>query len=169
MQSDQTKASQRLAGPQMGEPTSANTAPILILLSITLSVDSLINGEYSFNKSSSLRSDARRESAYGALLAGWDGQLQRDGLQQGIVTLYSHGTFQCQRPLCFSIRNGWTGGWWWRLTGYRELVLSGAQIPFEQSLNVDDVAALSVLRPTTGPHLDLRADLGNRRNISTHV
>ena len=57
----------------MGEPTSANTAPNLILPSITLSVAPVISGEYSFNKFSSLWSDARRGSAYGAILAGWDG------------------------------------------------------------------------------------------------
>ena len=57
----------------MGEPTSANTAPNLIFLSITLSVVPVISGEYSFNKISSLWSDARRASACGVILAGWDG------------------------------------------------------------------------------------------------
>ena len=80
----------------MGEPTSANTAPYLMLLSIILSVVPLISGGYSFNKPSSLWSDTRRESAYGALLVGWDGQLQRDGRQsvQRIVTLNTHHIFQ---------------------------------------------------------------------------
>ena len=57
----------------MGEPTSANTAPYLIHLSITLSVDPLISGEYSFNKISSLRSDERRDWAYGNIISwlGW--------------------------------------------------------------------------------------------------
>ena len=54
----------------MGELTSANTAPYLIDLSVTLSVNPLISGEYSFNKSSSLWSDERRDSAYVKII-GW--------------------------------------------------------------------------------------------------
>ena len=56
----------------MGEPTAANTAPYLMHLSMTLSVDPLISGEYSSNKPSSLRSDERRDSAY-ANISGWLG------------------------------------------------------------------------------------------------
>ena len=70
----------------------------------------------------------------------------------------------------YSIRYGPTN-WWSRLTGYRELVLSGVPILFEKSSNVDDVASLSGLRPNgmTGPHLNLRTNLRNRRNISGHA
>jgi hypothetical protein len=48
----------------MGELTSANTAPYLRTAPTTLSVDSPMRGEYSFNNSSSSRSDERRDSAY---------------------------------------------------------------------------------------------------------
>ena len=86
---------------------------------------------------------------------------------QRIPTPSVHRTFQRTRPLCCSIRNGPTN-WWSRLTGYRELVLSGVPILFEKSLDVDDVVGLSGLRPNgmTGPHLNLRTHLRNRRNIS---
>ena len=72
MQSGQTKACQHLAGHQMGGPTSENTAPYLILLSITLAVDSLISVEYSFNKLSRLWSDAGRDPDYGNV-SSWAG------------------------------------------------------------------------------------------------
>ena len=67
-----------------------------MVVSTTLSVALLINGEYSFNRSSSLWSDVRRESACEALSAGWDGQLRIDVPQyvQKIVTLNSPRTFQ---------------------------------------------------------------------------
>ena len=57
----------------MGGPTSANTAPYLIVLSITLSVDPLISWEYSFNDSSSLWSDERSDPAYSNIISwlGW--------------------------------------------------------------------------------------------------
>ena len=86
---------------------------------------------------------------------------------QRIVTLNSHHTFQMRRPLYFSISNGLTS-WWSQLTLYRELALSRLRILFEQSLNVGYIASLSDRRPNgmTGPHLDFRTDLGNRRNIS---
>ena len=58
----------------MGGPTSANAAPYLIVLSITLSVDTLINGEYSFNKSSSLWSDKRSDPAYSNIIS-WLGRV----------------------------------------------------------------------------------------------
>ena len=123
---------QHLASSQMGEPTSANGAPNLILRPITLSVVSFINGEYSLNKPSSLFSDTRRKSAYGGLLAGWDGQLQRYGRQclQRISTLDSRGIFQWQRSLYFSIRK-WVDELLVGLTGSRELVLIGVPILLE--------------------------------------
>ena len=42
---------------------------------------------------------------------------------------------------------------------------------FEKFLDVDDVAGQSGLGPNgmTGPHLNLRTHLGNRRNISGHA
>ena len=48
----------------MGELTSENTAPYLILLPIALSVDSLISVEYSFDKPSRLWSDGGRDPGY---------------------------------------------------------------------------------------------------------
>jgi len=46
----------------------------------------------------------------------------------------------------------------------------GAPIIIEKRLEVDEYARLSVLRPKqmTAPHLDLGANLGCRRNVSTH-
>ena len=156
----------------MGEPTSANGAPILRLRPITLSVVSFINGEYSLNKSSSLVSDARRRSAYGGLLAGWDGWPQRYGRQclQRISTLDSCGLVQRQRSLCFSIRK-WADELLVGLTGYHELVLIGVPILFQKSLDVDDDGILSPLRPNgmSGLHLDLCAHLRNRRNVPVHA
>ena len=90
----------------------------------------------------------RRESAYGALVTGRDGKLQRDGRQcvNRIVTLNSHRTFQRKRPLCSSIRGEQTD---WRslLTGYQEIVLVGAQIIVEETSKIDSVTILSDLRP----------------------
>ena len=65
---------QYFTNPQMRGPTSANTAPYLIVLSITLSVDPLISGEYSFNKSSSLWSDERSDPAYSNVIS-WLGRV----------------------------------------------------------------------------------------------
>ena len=48
----------------IGERTSAKTAPYFIALSTTLSVDASIVGEYFSNNSSSSLSDERRDSAY---------------------------------------------------------------------------------------------------------
>jgi hypothetical protein len=48
----------------MQQLTSESATPYFITVSNALSVDPLINGEYSFNDSSSLWSDERRESAY---------------------------------------------------------------------------------------------------------
>ena len=50
-------------------------------------------------------------------------------------------------------------------------MLSGVPILVEQCLNVDNVAVLLNLRikGMTGPHLDLRADRGNRGNVSGHA
>jgi hypothetical protein len=48
----------------MRQLTSENATPYFIAVSNALSVDPLINGEYSFNDSSSLWSDERRDSAY---------------------------------------------------------------------------------------------------------
>ena len=49
-------------------------------------------------------------------------------------------------------------------------MLCGAPIIIEKRLEVDGFARLSVLRPKqmTAPHLDLGANLGYRRNVSTH-
>ena len=49
---------------EIGNPTSANTAPYLIALSTDFSTDPLINGVYSFSNPSSSWSDERRASAY---------------------------------------------------------------------------------------------------------
>ena len=49
---------------EVGQPTSAKTAPYLIALSTDFSIDPLINGVYSFSNPSSLWSDERRASAY---------------------------------------------------------------------------------------------------------
>ena len=50
-------------------------------------------------------------------------------------------------------------------------MLSGVPILFEQSLSVNDAAVLPSLRQKGMPglHLDLRAHLGKRRNISVHA
>jgi hypothetical protein len=57
----------------VGELTSAKTAPYLIALSTDLSVDALINGECSFSNFSSSWSDDRRVSAYAKNISwrGW--------------------------------------------------------------------------------------------------
>ena len=49
---------------QVGQPTSAKTAPYLIALSTDFSVDPLINGVYSCSNPSSSWSDEHRASAY---------------------------------------------------------------------------------------------------------
>jgi len=69
---------QRLAGSDMGEPTSANTAPYLMPFSTALSMDPVISEEYSFNNASSSLSDERRDSFYATQLGGWGGPSQRD-------------------------------------------------------------------------------------------
>ena len=58
-----------------------------------------------------------------------------------------------------------------QLTGYCKLVLGGAPVALEKCFNVDEVAILSDLGPKgmTGPHLDLRAHLGDRRSISAQM
>ena len=53
----------------MGELTSDNTAPYLILLSIALSVESPIRVEYSFNKPSRLWSDGGRDPGYANVIS----------------------------------------------------------------------------------------------------
>ena len=93
-----------------------------------------------------------------------DGRVCRElKLQVPIVLSNGNG-------LCASIRN-LRARWWWRLTGYCEFVLGGAPIIIEKSLDVDDVALLSYLRPKgmASPHLDLRVYLGKQTNISTHA
>jgi hypothetical protein len=62
----------------IGGPTSAKTVPYLITLSITLSVDVSIIGEYPSNNPSSSLIDERRDSAYESIITGCDGELQRD-------------------------------------------------------------------------------------------
>ena len=49
---------------EVGQPTSAKTAPYLIALSTDFSIDPLIIGAYSFSNPSSSWSDERRASAY---------------------------------------------------------------------------------------------------------
>ena len=53
---------------EVGRPTSANTAPYLIALSVDLSIDPLISGAYSLNNPSSSWSDERRASAYADII-----------------------------------------------------------------------------------------------------
>src|SRR5258708_14529949 len=56
------------------------------------------------------------------------------------------------------------------LTRYCELVRLGAPIMIEKLLRVDPVASLFLLpRDMPNPHLDLRAHLGCRRNLSTYA
>ena len=49
---------------EVGQPTSATTAPYSIVLSTDLSIDPLITGAYSFSNPSSSWSDERRASPY---------------------------------------------------------------------------------------------------------
>ena len=52
---------------EVGQPTSAKTAPYAIALSTDFSTDPLINGVYSFSNPSSSWSEERRASAYAAI------------------------------------------------------------------------------------------------------
>ena len=61
----------------MGIRTSANTAPYLIAVSTTLSVDPLIGGEYSSNKFSSSWSEERRDSTYVKIIRRLGGGVAR--------------------------------------------------------------------------------------------
>src|SRR5258706_853951 len=53
---------------EVGQPTSAMTAPYLITLSRDFSIDPLIIGVYSFSNPSSSWSDERRASPYGDII-----------------------------------------------------------------------------------------------------
>ena len=57
----------------MGQLTSAKAAPYEIVLSMDLSIDPLISGEYSFSNPSSSWSDERRASTYAKIISsrGW--------------------------------------------------------------------------------------------------
>ena len=83
---------------EVGQPTSANTAPYLIALSMDFSIDPLINGVYSFSNSSSSWSDERRASVYADLLDEWDGQLRE---KERTVSFAENRT--SREPLCFPI------------------------------------------------------------------
>ena len=114
----------------MGERTSANTAPYLTILSITLSVVPLISGLYSFNKPSSLLSEERRESAYGVLLVGWDSSCKNtDSSVCGESQLQVPMVLSNGNGLCVSLSGvGSLDSWCLRLTGDRKLPLGGVPI-----------------------------------------
>ena len=69
---------QYLAAVHIRELTSENAIPNCIATSKVLSIGLFISGEYSFNSPSSLWSVERKESAYGTLVTGWDGESQSD-------------------------------------------------------------------------------------------
>jgi hypothetical protein len=157
----------------MRQLTSESATPYFIAVSNTLSVDPPINGEYSFNDSSSLWSDERRDSAY-ANNVSW---LEWGVVERRTVVLAENCNSRGQLYFPTTITSALLYQIWTdqlvgsRLTGYRELVLVGAPIMIEQSLKVDHFAALSVLRPKemTAPCLDLRAHVRCRRNTSAYA
>ena len=83
---------------EMGQLTSAKTAPYLIALSTDFSIDLLISGGYSLSNPSSSWSDERRAPAYANVNSWPDGEWQRYERYhlQRIVILESHYASQWQ-------------------------------------------------------------------------
>ena len=81
---------------EVGQPTSAKTAPYLMALSTDFSIDPLIIGVYSFSKPSSSWSDERRASPYADIIRsrGW-------AVGANIRTVLFAENRTARYPLCF--------------------------------------------------------------------
>ena len=84
----------------MGQLTSAKTAPYFIALSTDFSVDELISGEYSCSNPSSSWSDERRASTYVMILSWWGWPVEK------VRTVLLAENRTTREPTCFPITTG---------------------------------------------------------------
>ena len=155
----------------MGELTSENAAPYLITVT-TLSVGASVIGEYFSNNASSSLSDHRRDSAYTMVVSR---------LRWGVANRQTAEFVEnriCREKVCLPMTTTSAillryerPGWGSRLTWHHEFVRFGGPIHIEKSHKVDLFDNLFLLRPwqMIAPHLNLHADLGSRRNLSSYA
>jgi len=156
----------------VGELTSAKTAPYLINLSTTLSVGASIIGEYFSNNPSSSLSDNRRDSAYTTVVS----RLRWGVVKRQTVEFVKNRI--CREQVCCPMSTTSAiliryerPGWGSRLTWHHDFVRFGGPINIEKSYKVDLFDNLLLPRPwqMMSLHLNLHADLGSRRNLSSYV